>query len=113
MKSFIITIFLLFISLFSYSQGFIQPIESFVIGNESTIILNDGDTIRGKVVSGFFINGYLKVINLKDEQGQKFKFNADEVKAYIYKPHELAKYDAMNEASSSIKNLIKPILKKF
>lgn len=104
-----LVLLLLFITTFSFGQGFVTEIEedglSSLFGNPCTVELTNGDKISGKLSSGSMINGYLSNFTIKSESGEKSKFSADEVKRLTIKASKLAKLTMMAESTSSIKEM--------
>ncbi|HMV09352.1 MAG TPA: hypothetical protein PK325_17865 [Cyclobacteriaceae bacterium] len=95
----------------AFSQGFIAAIGSDDIGvilnNPATIVLESGDTLKGKLSSASLINNYLKNVTLKLADGSKRKLDAAEMKTLTVKASALAKMAMMNESANSIFRTIK------
>lgn len=95
----------------AFSQGFIAAIDSDDIGvilnNPATIVLENGDTLKGKLSSASLINSYLKNVTLKLADGSKRKLDAAEMKTLTVKASALAKMAMMNESANSIFRTIK------
>ena len=93
------------------SQGFIAEIEAddmgVILNNPTTVILENGDTLKGELKSASLINGYLKNVTLKLASGDKKKLQADEMLTLKVKASTLAKMAMLNESGSSIFRLIK------
>lgn len=89
-----------------FSQGFIAAISADDIGvilnNPATIVLQNGDTLSGKLSSASLINNYLKNVSLKLADGSKRKLDAAEMKTLLVKTSALAKMAMMNESANSI-----------
>lgn len=105
---------ILFVSLFSatgFSQGFVAAISSDDIGvilnNPTMVVLQNGDTLSGKLTSASLINNYLKNVTLKSEDGSKRKLDAAEMKTMKVKASSLAKMAMMNESANAIFRTIK------
>lgn len=94
-----------------FSQGFIAAISSDDIGvilnNPTTVILQNGDTLSGKLSSASLMNSYLKNVTLKLSDGSKRKLDAAEMKTLSVKTSALAKMAMMNESANSIVRTIK------
>ena len=95
----------------AFSQGFIAAISADDIGvilnNPATVVLQNGDTLSGKLTSASLINNYLKNVTLKSEDGTKHKLDAAEMKTLKVKTSALAKMAMMNESANSIFRTIK------
>lgn len=110
MKATFIFLFV-FITGSAFSQGFIAAISSDDIGvilnNPATVVLETGDTLKGKLTSASLINGYLKNVTLKLTDGSKRKLDAAAMKTLTVKASALAKMAMMNESANSIFRTIK------
>lgn len=88
------------------SQGFIAEIDDDDIGvilkQPTTVILQSGDTLRGELTMASQINGYLKNVTLKMEDGSKRKLQPEEMSSLWVKASTLAKMAMMNESGSSV-----------
>lgn len=109
---FIFTLFtIIFIYSTTLSQGFIAEIEpddiGFILKSPTTVVLQQGDTLKGELSSASLANGYLKNVTLKMDDGSKRKLNADEMISLWVKASTPAKMVIMNESGSSITGLIK------
>lgn len=108
-----VVVLLMFASLrfTSFSQGFIAEVEADDIGVilncPTTVFLQNGDTLKGKLTSASLVNSYLKNIVLKLENGQKRKLGPEEVKTLLVKASSLAKMAMLNESVSSVFRLVK------
>jgi len=95
----------------TFSQGFIAEIEADDIGvilkNPTTIVLQNGDTLRGELNSANLVNGYMKNVTLKMGDGSKRKLQASEMSSLWVKASELAKMSMMNEEASSVYRMTK------
>lgn len=69
--------------------------------------LIDGTLIEGAMTFASIYNGFLKSVTLKDSNGDKHKYKAEQIKKLKVKTGNLAKFDMMIESSSSIKELTK------
>ena len=89
-----------------FPQGFIAAISADDIGvilnNPAEVVLQNGDTLSGKLTSASLINNYLKNVTLKTEAGSKHKLDATEMKTLKVKASALAKMAMMNESANSI-----------
>lgn len=94
-----------------FSQGFIAAISAEDIGvilnNPATVVLQNGDTLSGKLTSASLINNYLKNVTLKSADGKKHKLEAAQMKTLKVKASSLAKMAMMNESANSIFRAIK------
>lgn len=110
-KIFTSILFACIFSTIGFSQGFIAAISADDIGvilnTPATIVLQNGDTLSGKLTSASLINNYLKNITLKSENGSKRKLEAGEMKTLKVKATALAKMAMMNESANSIFRTIK------
>lgn len=110
MKSILVVLFSAFVGS-AFSQGFVAAISADDIGvilnNPATIVLQNGDTLSGKLTSASLINSYLKNVTLKLEDGSKRKLDAVEMKNMKVKASSLAKMAMMNESANSIFRTIK------
>ena len=111
MRSFAFSFVLVVASLIGQAQGLIAEIEADDIGvilnNPAIIILQTGDTLKGKLGSASLVNGYLKNVVLKFEDGSKRKLDASEMLTLKVKASKLAKMAMLNESGSSIVGLTK------
>lgn len=98
---------LLFISFIGYGQGFIAAVEDLHPSKDCKMELIDGTLIEGAMASAVLINGFLKTVNIKDSDGVKHKYKADQIKKLKVKAGTLAKMDMIAESTSSVKNLLK------
>lgn len=89
-----------------FSQGFIAAISvddiGVILNNPATVILQNGDTLSGKLSSASLMNNYLKNVTLKLSDGSKRKLEAAEMKTLSVKASGLAKMAMMNESANSI-----------
>ena len=94
-----------------FSQGFIAAIDSedvgVILNNPTVVVLQNGDTLSGKLTSVSLMNNYLKNVTLKSEDGSKRKLDAAEMKTLQVKTSALAKMAMMNESANSIFRAIK------
>jgi hypothetical protein len=81
----------------AFAQGFIAPIPSIDARTPSYVILPSGERIDGTIPVATFINGTLRSVTLKTDDGRKLKFKAADVKVLGHKPGKLAKLAAMSE----------------
>jgi hypothetical protein len=111
MKQAILAIVMAGLSLSLQAQGFFVELGdenlSTLFGNESDVTLNDGSTVKGKLISGSLVNGYLKSITVKDDTGEKHKFKAADMTTLRVKASRLVQFAMMSESSSSIKEMTK------
>jgi hypothetical protein len=103
----------IFISVYTttFSQGFIAEIEADDIGtilnNPTTVVLQNGDTLKGELSSASLGYGYLKKVTLKLSDGKKRKLEAAEMTILWVKASDLAKMAMVNESGSSVFRLTK------
>jgi small nuclear ribonucleoprotein (snRNP)-like protein len=93
------------------SQGFIAEIDDDDIGvilkSPTTVVLQNGDSLKGELTSASLVNGYLKNVVLKAADGSKRKLQPEEMASIWVKASSLAKMAMMNESGSSIFRLTK------
>src|SRR5690349_6396939 len=93
------------------SQGFIAPVNdddfSVLLANECTVTREDGTKLTGKLSSGTLINGYLKNITVKTEDGEKHKFKPEDMVSVWVKASKFVKLAMISESTTSIKELTK------
>lgn len=115
MKSFIRSLLASFIAIACvvpvHAQSFVQELNeddfSALLGNGCTVKLQDGSTLRGKLVAGNLMNGYLTKTTFKLDDGENRKLRADEVLRLSVKANTLVKLAMLSEASSSVKEFSK------
>lgn len=111
MKFIAFILFAFIASTTSFSQGFIAAISADDIGvilhNPTVVVLQNGDTLSGKLTSASLINSYLKNVTLKSTDGSKRKLEAAEMKTLNVKVSEMARMAMMNESANSIFRTIK------
>jgi len=111
MKQTFLLLALLCFSLMAGSQGFIAPVNdddfSVLLANECTVTREDGTKLTGKLSSGTLINGYLKSITVKTDDGEKHKFKPEEMTSVWVKASKLVKLAMISESTTSIKELAK------
>jgi hypothetical protein len=98
-------------SLTSFSQGFIEAISAddmgVILNNPATVMLQNGDSVNGKLTSASLANNYLKSITVKTADGSKRKLDASEILTLKVKASALAKMAMMNESANSIFRTVK------
>jgi hypothetical protein len=87
-----------------FTQGFIQPVEN-PASKECYVTLNDNVEFKCELRSALFSGGTMKSFSIKDEDGVKHKYKAEDVKKLRFKMTDLAKLEAMSEGSGSIAEL--------
>lgn len=97
-------IIILLVSTVGYSQAFISSVQELHPSKDCKMELLDGTMIEGAMASAFIANGFLKSVNIKDSDGVKHKYKAEQIKRLKVKAGILAKMDMMAESSESIKN---------
>jgi hypothetical protein len=107
MKKLTILATLLSLTFLSYGQGFIAAIEDLHPSKDCKMELTDGTLIEGAMASAILMNGFLKTVNIKDSDGMKHKYKADQIKRLKVKAGSLAKIDMIAESTESVKNLLK------
>lgn len=100
-------IIILLVSTMGYSQAFISSVQELHPSKDCKMELLDGTMIEGTMASAFIANGFLKSVNIKDSDGVKHKYKAEQIKRLKVKAGILAKMDMMAESSESIKKIIK------
>ena len=92
-----------------YTQGFVEAVEgdalSGLFGNECFLNLESGEVIHGKFTSGTFVNNGFSKITVKLENGEKAKFESDQVVSLRIKSSGLLKLFMITEAGSSISEM--------
>lgn len=106
MKAFIAILCSLLIGQILFAQAFIAPVSQLPLNTEAVVVKADGTVITGEIKSAILITGVLKSFTLKDNDGNKIKFKADEVKAIKVKPGLLGKLDMISEKTSSLKEML-------
>lgn len=91
---------------FSVCAQFISPVENLPTPADVEITLKDGKEVVGRITSAMSMNGTLRSVTVKDAEKNKYKFKADEMKVMKVKMTELAKLEAMGEASSSLTEML-------
>mgnify|MGYP006921589260 CR=1 FL=1 len=89
------------------AQAFISGVSELHPSKDCIVELTDGSEMKAGMSSAVIINGFLKTVTLKDENGVKTKLKADEIRRLKVKADALAKLDMMAESTSSVKELIK------
>lgn len=94
-----------------FSQGFIAAIDAEDIGvilnTPAELVLQNGDTLSGKLTAASLVNNYLKNVTFKTEGGTKRKFSAADMKTLKVRASSLAKLAMLNESANSIFRTIK------
>lgn len=93
----------------AFSQGFVETIEegsmSTFYNNTCVLKLASGEEITGKFVGGAYVNNGFSKIAVKPENGEKTKFEPEQISSMKIKASELMKLMMVSEASSSIKEM--------
>ncbi|AZQ61694.1 hypothetical protein EI427_05440 [Flammeovirga pectinis] len=102
MKNLISFIVCIFLSTAIYAQSFLPAlsVQGMVSSKEAYVILNDGTKITGKVSTASLTNNILKSVTIKDIDGTKHKFKADQIKEFAVKPKDLFKLEQSANAGS-------------
>ncbi len=84
MKS-IFTLLIICMASFAYaqpSQYFMPPVDDDLIASAREVfaVTLDGDTVRGRMTGSLMMGGQIRSLNIKDDDGNKYKFKAAEVK---------------------------------
>ena len=88
-------------------QGFIGAVSELHPSKDCIVELLDGTEMKSGMASAFIVNGYLKTVTLKDENGEKTKLKAEQIKWLKVKADFTAKLDMVAEGTSSLNELIK------
>lgn len=93
------------ISIASFAQEFLQPIEGFSTGKRGYLYKKNDEklvfTLRNIKLSSGVITG----IVVDDTLGNKLKFSADEIKLLALPPSKMGQWAATNKSMSSISKL--------
>lgn len=87
-----------------FAQGFIAPVED-LTSAQCQVTLHNGEAFSGKIRMAMIVNGTLRSINVKKENGEKGKYKAEQIKMLRVKMTGLAKIDAFVNSTSSIKEM--------
>jgi|GEM_PF-456562 len=79
------------------AQGFLSPIPGIDARQPSYIIPKGGERIDGNIPWAAFVNGNLRSLTFKTDDGRKIKFKAADVQELGHKPGALAKLAAMSD----------------
>jgi len=96
-----------------YGQAFISAVEELHPSKDCKMELLDGTIIEGAMASAFIVNGFLKSVNIKDFDGVKHKYKAEQIKRLKVKAGGWAKMDMIAESTESIKKIIKTDFKEI
>ncbi len=95
----------------AFSQGFIETVEegsmSTFYNNSCVLQLASGEEITGKFVGGIYVNNGFTKVSVKMDNGEKAKFESEQIRSMQIKTSELMKLMMVSEASSSIKEMVK------
>jgi hypothetical protein len=89
-----------------FAQGFITPVEEVPHANECYIITTDGSRIEGKIRSYDMAEG-IKAVTVEDNNGQKQKISATEIRELGVKVTGLVRMELMAESTETIKKFTK------
>lgn len=93
------------------AQSFMPALSSqgMVASKEAYVIKNDGTKISGKVSAASLTNNVLKTVNIKGDDGVKYKFKAQDIKELAVKPKTLFKIEQSTQAKSVLEaSKVKP-----
>ena len=94
----------------AFSQGFVETVEegsmSTFFNNACILNLASGEEITGKFVNGTYINNGFSKITVKLENGEKAKFEPEQISSLKIKTTKLMQLMMVSEASSSIKEMV-------
>ena len=109
MKKICIILFTALMSIGSYGQGFIVPIENpyYLKGNLCFIKLLSGEDIQATYKGGSYSSNGFSKITIERENGVEEKYEASQVSSLKIKLSELAKMEMIFESSSSITEMAK------
>jgi hypothetical protein len=103
----LLTLFIaLVISTSLSAQGFIVPVEEVPHSNEGYIIQTDGTRLEGTIKSYEMTEG-IKAVTMVDENGEKLKIVAANIKELGVKSTGLVKMELMAESTETIKKFTK------
>jgi hypothetical protein len=93
----------------AFGQGFIEPLDDIdLLGNKPCIVtLASGQEVKGEFKSAVLLNGYLDKIIVNTLNGEKAKFQPEDIVSLKIKAGTLAKLNMLSESVSSIKELTK------
>ncbi len=95
----------------AFSQGFVETVEegsmSTFYNNSCVLQLASGEEITGKFVGGIYVNNGFTKVSVKMDNGEKAKFESEQIRSMQIKTSELMKLMMVSEASSSIKEMVK------
>ncbi len=86
---------------------FIAPVENLPTPADVEITLKDGSEIQGRITSATSVNGTIRSVTVKDAQKNKSKLKAEQIQIMKVRMTELAKLEAMGEATSSLTEMMK------
>jgi hypothetical protein len=98
------------ISVAAYGQGFVEVVEgnglSGLFNNDCVLKLESGEMIHGKFASGTYVNNGFSKISLKLENGEKARFEPDQIISLHIKKSGLMKLFMVTDATASVKEMI-------
>ncbi len=101
-----LVIFALLITANAFGQGFVESVGSesmqFFSNKECILKLVSGEEVHGKFAGGTFINKGFSKVTIKLENGEKVKYEADQIVSMFVKSGDLLKLSMITEAGSSI-----------
>ena len=93
------------------SQGFIAAVENEGIGalygNQCILQLRSGEEVKGKFVGGTYVKNGLTKISIKLENGEKVKYEPEDLVSLHIRASDLLKLFLVSESASSVKELEK------
>jgi hypothetical protein len=91
---------------YTVTGQFISPVENLPTPADVEITLKDGSEIQGRITSAMSVNGTIRSVTVKDAEKNKYKLKAEEMQTMKVRMTELAKLEAMGEASSSLVEML-------
>jgi hypothetical protein len=94
----------------AYSQGFVATLEGeglgALYGNQCILKLESGEEIHGKFMGGSYSANGLNKINIKLENGEKAKFQPEQVISLVIKASALLKLAMISESNGSVSEFL-------
>jgi len=101
-----VSAFLCFVSYSGFSQAFVEAVEDEALAglynNECFLLLTSGEEVHGKFSGGTFSNKGFSKITVKLDNGEKAKFEPEQLISMRIKSSGLLKIGMITEAGSSI-----------
>ena len=110
MKKLLTLVFILAGTILSFAQSLVEPLENagflwFPKQHECVIVDMEGNTIEGKIVSGKAVDSSPGSITVLDNEGNKIKLKAEQIKSAKVKASDLIKFSKGVENLGSVKEL--------